>query len=65
MNMFTSNEIRDLRKSLKMSAMQFAITLGVTENAVRRWEMGDRHPRYDTLVKMNELAAAEKKEAVA
>ena len=55
MLMFTGQNIRDLREALGLTATQLAVKLNVTENAVRRWEMGDRHPRYETLVKLNDL----------
>jgi transcriptional regulator with XRE-family HTH domain len=56
MIMFTPEKIRVLRKALGFNTTQFAAVLGVTANAVDRWEAGERHPRYETMVKMNELA---------
>lgn len=56
MHMFTPEKIRALRKGMKLNTTQFAAVLGVTTNAVARWEGGDRHPRYEHMVKMNELA---------
>jgi putative transcriptional regulator len=55
MLMFTPSQIRDIRKKLGMSPTQFAAAVGVSENTVRRCEIGDRHPRYDALVRLNEF----------
>lgn len=56
MDMFTAEKIRDLRLKLRLSLAQFAGELGVGEAAVRRWELGERHPRFQTLVRLNELS---------
>jgi transcriptional regulator with XRE-family HTH domain len=56
MNMLTGKTIRALRLKLGMTGIELANKLGVTENAVRRWEMEDRHPRWETMEKLNELA---------
>jgi DNA-binding transcriptional regulator YiaG len=61
MVMFTPEKIRELRKRLGMNSTQFATLLGVTTNTVARWEIGDRHPRYDTAVRMNEIEDRENK----
>ncbi len=55
--MFTPENIRELRKRLGVSATVFAVKLSVTENTVRRWEMGVRHPSYEKLEELNRLAA--------
>ncbi len=55
MLMLTSQDIRKIREEMGWSATALAAKLGVTENAVRRWECGNRHPRYDTMVQLNEL----------
>ena len=55
MDMFTPEEIRALRKELALSGSEFAKLLGVGENTVRRWELGDRHPRWEMMKRMNEL----------
>lgn len=55
MFMFTAEKIRELRAQISWSANDLARFLGVCENAVRRWEMGDRHPRWDTITRLNEL----------
>mgnify|MGYP001560164055 CR=1 FL=1 len=34
---------------------QLATKLGVTENTVRRWEIGDRHPRWETMAALVKL----------
>lgn len=66
MVMFNADEIRKLRLGLGMSLADFAERLGVTVAAVSRWETGNRHPRYETLEKLNEIArgAGRKKVAV-
>lgn len=56
MTMFTSVQIRKIRLALGLSLAEFADRLGVTEAAASRWETGNRHPRFGTLVKLNELA---------
>ena len=55
MDMFTPEEIRAIRKKLGLTATQFAVRIGVSENAVRRWEGGSRHPKFDHIVKLHEL----------
>jgi DNA-binding transcriptional regulator YiaG len=57
MNMLDAKQIKAIRESLGMTQTQLAATLGVTENAVRRWEYGDRHPRWDTMQRINDLAS--------
>lgn len=56
MVMMTPQTIRFLRVSLGWSPTRLAAFLEVSENTVRRWEIGDRHPRYDSSEKMNKLA---------
>lgn len=56
MHMVTPQQIALIRKALKESPNQFAYRMGVSENTVRRWEIGDRHPRWDTMVKLNQIA---------
>jgi DNA-binding transcriptional regulator YiaG len=55
MNMLDAKGIRTIRESLGLTQTQFAAALGVTENAVRRWEYGDRHPRWETMEKINTM----------
>lgn len=56
MLMLTPQDIARLRKELGLSPTQFAAKLGVSENTVRRWEIGDRHPRYNMMVTLNEMS---------
>jgi DNA-binding transcriptional regulator YiaG len=56
MSMFTGKQIAAIREALGMSRTQFAALLDVSEGAVWRWECDDRHPRFDTMRKINELA---------
>ena len=53
---YTGKEITKLREALGMSPTEFAAKLGVSQSAVTRWEMGNRVPRVQTLIKMNALA---------
>lgn len=55
MNMLDSKEIRSIRESLGWSRAQLAAHCDVTEYAVRLWENGTRHPRWDSMVKINSL----------
>lgn len=49
-------EIAEIRKSKGMNLRQFGQLLGVSEATASRWEAGIRHPRFATLVKLNQLA---------
>jgi len=51
--MLTAEEIRAIRKLLGMTPTQFAGRVGVSENTVRRWEIGDRHPKWEHVVILN------------
>lgn len=54
--MFTPEDIKDLRRRLNLTLQEFGALLGVSKSTVSYWEMGDRHPKYSTLVKLNDLA---------
>lgn len=56
MNMLNGQDIAAIRKKRGQSPTQFAAFLGVSENTVRRWEIGDRHPRWDMMERLNQLA---------
>lgn len=56
MDMLTAERIKEIRKSLEMNTTEFATQLGVTANAVARWEIGDRRPRWEMMEKINKLA---------
>lgn len=58
--MYTPEKIRELRKSLGLTMLGFAELLGVSESTVSLWEAGSRHPKYDTLVKIDEIARRER-----
>ncbi len=60
MYMFTPQEIRAIRLALKLSLREFAERVGAKESAASLWEAGKRHPRFETLVKINALAAEAK-----
>ena len=56
MFMFTPEQIAAIRKALGLSVAEFAKMLDVVRNAVYFWESGQRHPRFETLVRLNDLA---------
>jgi len=56
MLMLTPDQIKRIRKALGMNSTEFASLLGVTQNTVARWEIGDRHPRWEMMEKINNLA---------
>lgn len=60
-DMYTPQEIKRIRKKVGMTATEFAVKLGVTEQTVRRWESGLRHPRYDDLVKIHAMAKPDRR----
>lgn len=53
---FNGDEIAKLRRKLGMTLAEFASHLDVSESAVHRWENGNRTPKVEALVRMNELA---------
>ena len=53
--MTTGEKICESRKKLNLTQQQFADTLGVTRQAVSRWESDAAFPETDTLIKMSEL----------
>jgi len=55
MNMLTPQEIKALRKALGWTLADMASRLKVSEGAVRLWESGERHPRWDTMTELNKL----------
>ena len=55
MNMLTGEQIKALRKKLKLSPAGLAALLKVSESAVNRWENNKTHPRWNHLVVLNDL----------
>ncbi len=60
MLMLTASDVRQLRKTLGLTAGEFGKKLGefgapVSDKAVRQWEYGTRHPRFEHLVALNKL----------
>ena len=53
--MTTGEKIAEERKKLGFTQQQFAEKLGVTRQAVSRWESDFAFPETDTLIKMSEL----------
>ena len=47
---FTSEEIRQIRKTLKVSQSVFAKLLNVSLSSVRQWEQGLRKPSGSTMI---------------
>lgn len=56
MDMLTPQQIRRIREALRLSYTELAVKVGVTENAARRWEIGDRRPRGGSLTMLYQLA---------
>lgn len=54
--MLTGKEITELRKRLGLTPTELAAKLGVTDNAVWKWEHDVNHPKWDTMVKLNQMA---------
>jgi DNA-binding transcriptional regulator YiaG len=54
--MYTPDDIRRLRFELKMTLAEFGRLVGASESTVCNWELGKRHPKYATLVKLNDIA---------
>ncbi len=53
--MTTGEKIAEERKKLSLTQQQFAEKLGVTRQAVSRWESDFAFPETDTLIKMSEM----------
>lgn len=53
--MFTAEQIKELRSTLGVSLAKFADMLGVSVAAACRWETGQRHPKFTTQIKLNEI----------
>ncbi len=47
--------IKKLRKKLNMTQAEFALTVGVAEYTVRRWEKGTHQPSRLALRELNRL----------
>ncbi len=54
--MFNADEIKALRAKSGLTLAAFGREMGVSESTACNWEIGRQHPRYDTLVKMNDFA---------
>jgi DNA-binding transcriptional regulator YiaG len=57
MVMLTKEQIRELRDALELSVYDFAKKLGVSIDAVYRWERGQRHPSWRQMQKLNKMWA--------
>lgn len=49
------NRIAELRKQMQMSQSKLGEILGVAPNTICNWEMGNRQPDNDSLIKMADL----------
>ena len=47
--------LRERRESLKISQIELAKKVGVTQNTISQWETGSRRPNIDMLVKLTEV----------
>jgi len=47
--------LRERRESLKISQIELAEKVGVTQNTISQWETGSRRPNIDMLVKLTEV----------
>lgn len=57
MHMVTPEKIREIREAMGMNPTEFAVKVGVSYGAVISWEAGTRHPRWEKMIRLNELAA--------
>jgi DNA-binding transcriptional regulator YiaG len=64
MHMLTATDILASRKALGLKQREFAARLKVSLNTVQRWELGDRHPRWETMREINRLAEEVRAKAV-
>lgn len=55
--LLSPEELRQLRQDAGLTLRAFGAVLGVAECTVCNWELGRQRPKYDSLVKINELAA--------
>ena len=47
--------LREHRESLKISQIELAEKVGVTQNTISQWETGTRRPNIEMLVKLTEV----------
>lgn len=62
MLMLNHLQIRKLREALGETLKQFSARMGVTPDAIVKWEGGRSHPTYRKMEKLNELAEKVKEE---
>ena len=55
MEPMSPTEIKSLRESLQLTATELAAQLGVTSDAVRKWERGERTPRGPALKLLKQI----------
>jgi putative transcriptional regulator len=56
MVMLKPQQIRAIRLALGLKPTEFAGRIGVSDNTVRRWEIGDRRPSGAALTILRQLA---------
>lgn len=59
---FSPKELRSYRRSLELSADQFASLLGVSAQSIYSWELGRVQPRPRQIAAVNALRSTSKKE---
>lgn len=50
--MSTANKIKTLREELKITQAELARLSGLSEISIRKYEKGERNPKFETLVKI-------------
>ncbi len=56
MDMLDATAIRTIREKLGMTQLEFAVAVGKSYSAVCSWEKGTRHPNWNTMTRIHELA---------
>lgn len=55
-NMYSPDEIKQLRTESGMTMAAFGLAVGVSESTICYWESGRSHPRYEMILKLNIFA---------
>ncbi len=55
MVMLDKDEIAEIRRTLRLTAHEFGLEVGVTGNTVARWELGIRFPSRRHMLRLNEM----------
>jgi DNA-binding transcriptional regulator YiaG len=65
MKRMTPQQIKDLREALGMRTTELAVAVGVTDDAVRKWERGAGKPSGSAMILLYQLAEKLKQTPVA